>query len=121
MKPFAAVALAALSITGAATAETRFTTIYSFAGGFPTGLIISGGTIYGAADQGACGNFFQLQPPAAPGEQWSETVLHAFAGALRPYRGRGTKRLRHGVPTPASRISGRPMDGNSSVQLQCDK
>jgi hypothetical protein len=57
MKPFAAVALAALSITGAATAETCFTTIYSFAGGFPTGLIISGGTIYGAADQGACGIF----------------------------------------------------------------
>jgi len=44
----------------------------------------SKGTIYGATKTGGFadkGTIYQLQPPAAPGGPWAETVLHSFSGA----------------------------------------
>jgi hypothetical protein len=64
------------------------TTLYSFA---PTGgdacspisppLAAAGGTLYGIAAGGGAygwGAFYELQPPAAPGGAWTESVLYSF-------------------------------------------
>ena len=74
--------------------------LHSFAGGedgaVPTNLIRdSAGNLYGVSNHGGggtaaaclrdgtpvgCGTVFELQPPAADGQAWHETVLHAFSG-----------------------------------------
>ncbi|HXM46098.1 MAG TPA: choice-of-anchor tandem repeat GloVer-containing protein [Bryobacteraceae bacterium] len=63
------------------------TVLHSFtggAGGTPFGNAIIGGQgeIYGASSDGTygCGNVFELRPPAAPGGEWTETVLYSFQG-----------------------------------------
>jgi len=70
------------------------TVLYEFEGGndgsFPVGSPVIGpnGSIYGATRTGGlstsqcvgCGTVFQLTPPAAPGGQWTETVLYRFQG-----------------------------------------
>jgi hypothetical protein len=63
------------------------TVLHSFtggAGGTPFGNVIIGGQgeIYGASSDGTygCGNVFELRPPAAPGGEWTETVLYSFQG-----------------------------------------
>jgi hypothetical protein len=76
------------------------TSIYSFAAGadgaVPTNLVRDGaGNLYGVSNRGGggtadacvrndtvvgCGIVYQLQPPAADGDVWHETVLHAFSG-----------------------------------------
>lgn len=60
--------------------------IYSFTGTDPTpagGLIIDANdALYGATTHGGAngeGNVYRLTPPARPGGQWSETILHQFA------------------------------------------
>jgi uncharacterized repeat protein (TIGR03803 family) len=64
--------------------------LYSFKGPpndgaqpFP-GLIVENGALYGTTDVGGTSNFgtvFKLTPPANNGGQWTETVLHSFAGS----------------------------------------
>jgi uncharacterized repeat protein (TIGR03803 family) len=85
MKTLPTIALA--TIFGAmlpaprAAAQTRFTTLYSFTGGFPAGLTAVNGTLYGvgAGGEGSCGTVFELQPPSIGGGAWTETLLYAFA------------------------------------------
>lgn len=78
------------------------TTIYNFTaingdGAFPTaGLVMDkNGVLYGTTTYGGsatsgspcfyygptgCGTAFALTPPATPGGDWSETILHSFTG-----------------------------------------
>ena len=77
-------ALCAMLLTLPATGQTRFITLYTFTNGVPTGLTPTSGALYGvlsgAAPTGStCGDIFELQPPAAAGGSWTETVLHSFA------------------------------------------
>jgi uncharacterized repeat protein (TIGR03803 family) len=67
------------------------TVLYSFTGkadgGLPAaGIVIDGaGALYGTAKWGgthASGVAFKLTPPAAPGQAWSEAVLHSFGDAF---------------------------------------
>lgn len=46
-------------------------------------LLDANGTLYGTASGGGAGEagaVFQLAPPAAPGDPWTETVLYGFSG-----------------------------------------
>ena len=72
--------------------------LYSFKGGkdgyLPTGDLVfdASGNLYGATDYGGgkgttcdpvyqfCGTVFELSPPKTKGGQWTEKVLHSFAG-----------------------------------------
>jgi uncharacterized repeat protein (TIGR03803 family) len=81
------------SVPGGAWTET---VVYNFAGA-PDGaaphaglLLGAGGALYGTTAEGGavsaacasgCGTIFALTPPPSPGAAWTETVLHAFAGA----------------------------------------
>lgn len=74
------------------------TVLYNFQGGndgnLPTGPLVfdKGGNLYGAttfgggqgnscnAFYGYCGTVFELSPPKQKGGQWTEKVLHRFAG-----------------------------------------
>jgi hypothetical protein len=71
------------------------TVLYSFQGGLedgenPTGALVldSKGNLYGTTAMGGnnscnsigCGVVFQLAPPPVPGGDWTETILHTFAG-----------------------------------------
>jgi uncharacterized repeat protein (TIGR03803 family) len=68
------------------------TTLYSFTGGSDGGYPYSGltmgqnGVLYGTTSNGGmschrgCGTVFSLTPPAAPGGNWTETVLYMFMG-----------------------------------------
>jgi len=62
--------------------QTHFATIYTISGDNPLGLTQAKGVLYGATNApisgGNCGNVFELQPPAAPGGAWTESVLHTF-------------------------------------------
>jgi hypothetical protein len=53
-------------------------------GSGPVGPLAFGrdGTIFGATEYGgaAVGTVFRLSPPAAPGGDWTEALLHSFAG-----------------------------------------
>jgi uncharacterized repeat protein (TIGR03803 family) len=62
-------------------------------GSYPQpGLVMKGGKIYGATNLGGndsgclahtkygCGTVFELTPPVNPGDPWSESLLHSFAG-----------------------------------------
>jgi len=56
-------------------------------GSSPAGrlLLDANGTLFGTTDGGGAGEagtVFQLAPPAAPGEPWTETVLYSFSGAV---------------------------------------
>jgi len=73
-------ALAAMLGTSPAAAQVQFTTLYNFTGEIPTGLALIGGALYGVTADTACGNVFELRPPAAPGEPWTLSVLYTFAG-----------------------------------------
>lgn len=42
------------------------------------GTTFSGGTPFCAIDTAGCGVVFELSPPAAPGDSWTETVLYNF-------------------------------------------
>jgi len=79
--------------------------LHSFAGGtdgaVPTNLVRDGaGNLYGVSNRGGggtaaacvragtavgCGVVYQLQPPAADGDAWHETILHAFSGNADGY------------------------------------
>jgi len=52
----------------------------------PIGLVVApNGGLYGTASsggKGGAGALFELQPPSAAGEPWSETVLHMFGKQL---------------------------------------
>jgi uncharacterized repeat protein (TIGR03803 family) len=88
---FALTALIAASpLTPHGAAQSRFTTLYSFpatgnhGGQMPNGVtgandVLYGTTYYGGADDN--GSVFQLQPPAAPGGRWQESLLYSFTGA----------------------------------------
>ena len=82
------------------TAQTGFSTLYSFTGqngdgGEPNGILAIGknGVLYGTTAGGGsspcsggvlvpagCGTVFELIPPAAPGGTWTESILYRFAG-----------------------------------------
>jgi uncharacterized repeat protein (TIGR03803 family) len=79
-------ALSASWLTVVAAGQTRFNTLYKF-GGSPDGAAPQGlvagphGALYGATAYGGTsgyGTVFQLTPPSAPGEAWTETVLYRF-------------------------------------------
>jgi uncharacterized repeat protein (TIGR03803 family) len=60
-------------------------TFYNSDGANPrAGLILdASGALYGTTVNGGAagmGTVFQLKPPAANGEEWTETVLHSFTG-----------------------------------------
>jgi len=71
------------------------TTLHTF-GGVPDGcnpvgapVAAANGALYGLSYGGAYNNgaVYELQPPAAPGGSWSETVLYSFSLAVGPYEG----------------------------------
>jgi hypothetical protein len=67
-----------------------FATIFQYQNGNPGALVIFSGTLYGTGfdvSNNGCGEVFQLQPPSAPGGDWSKTTIHSFAG--RPSDGCG--------------------------------
>jgi uncharacterized repeat protein (TIGR03803 family) len=80
------------SSSGAAWTET---VLYSFTslsegslGYFPTPVFGPNGALYGATAYGGTynsGTVFELQPPAAPGAPWTETILYSFPGAAMAY------------------------------------
>jgi uncharacterized repeat protein (TIGR03803 family) len=80
-----AIGLPLLSDT---TSETGFTALYKFvgssAGQTPQGLVAgANGVLYGTTAYGGTvgyGTVFELQPPAAPGGTWTETVIYNFSG-----------------------------------------
>jgi hypothetical protein len=62
-------------------------------GGLPNGVVLApSGVLYGTTmgtqdirnceNGDPCGAVFQLAPPGAPGEPWTQTILHTFTGAL---------------------------------------
>jgi uncharacterized repeat protein (TIGR03803 family) len=66
--------------------------LYSFAGGSDgsqpdAGVVFDGaGNLYGTTSVGGASGFgtvFELAPPAAPGDPWTESVLHSFHGGTR--------------------------------------
>jgi hypothetical protein len=65
------------------------TTLYKFAGGAdganPQGGLVrdEAGNLYGTTTAGALGFgvVYKLTPPASPGEAWTESTLHEFAGS----------------------------------------
>jgi hypothetical protein len=66
-----------------AAAQAGFMTLYNFTNGYPTGLTLAKGGLYGGYVGGetggyGCGNVFFLQPSAG-GDAWTEKVLYAFA------------------------------------------
>jgi len=82
----------------------KIVTIHNFknlqTGAFPQGGLVigTGGVLYGTTQQGGtltapcpvkpnpddgCGTVYQLTPPSAEGEPWTETVLHRFANKTR--------------------------------------
>ncbi|MGA2591007.1 MAG: choice-of-anchor tandem repeat GloVer-containing protein [Bryobacteraceae bacterium] len=71
-----------------ATSRSGFTTLYKFvgssAGQTPQGLVAGpNGVLYGTTAYGGTygfGTVFELQPPAAPGGTWTETVIYNFTG-----------------------------------------
>lgn len=77
------VALAgAFLLSRPAAAQAGFTTLYNFTNGYPTGLTLAKGGLYGGYVGGetggyGCGNIFFLQPGAGGGA-WTETVLYTF-------------------------------------------
>jgi len=82
---FAAVTGAAL-LPAPSAGQTRFNTLYRFQGSpdgeAPQGLVAGpNGALYGTTAYGGdsgYGTVFQLEPPAAPGGAWTETVLYRF-------------------------------------------
>lgn len=74
-------ALAAMLLAPVAVGQVKFTTLYSFTGGFPTGMALIQGNLYGVAALGSCGNVFELQPPTADGEPWTPSTLYTFTGS----------------------------------------
>ncbi len=69
------------------------TVLYSFTGtsdgGFPNAVVYRDGVLYGTVTFGGdpqncggigCGGVFQLSPPAAVGESWTEAVIYSFTG-----------------------------------------
>jgi hypothetical protein len=61
--------------------QVRFTTLYSFTGGVPTGLALIQGNLYGVAALGGCGNVFELEAPTTVGEPWTLSTLYTFTGS----------------------------------------
>jgi uncharacterized repeat protein (TIGR03803 family) len=69
--------------------EYTETVLYSFNGTdatLPSGRLLlgAGGVLYGTADGGGtsgAGTVFELDPPATPGDAWTETTLYSFSGA----------------------------------------
>jgi uncharacterized repeat protein (TIGR03803 family) len=92
------LALGAPGLVSHGAAQTAaIRTIHNFTGftgdgSFPeTGVVIGrGGTLYGATLSGGnlltgcprdgCGTVFQMTPPAAAGQPWTETVIYSFSG-----------------------------------------
>jgi len=66
-----------------AAGQATFRTLYTFTDDSPTGLALGNGVLYGITEGPTasfpCGTVFELQPPAIPGGNWTETVLYAFA------------------------------------------
>lgn len=83
---FAAICATPLLAGSTSPASTGFDTLYKFAGtpdgATPQGLAAGpGGVLYGTTTHGGAfglGSVFELQPPAAPGGPWTETVLYSF-------------------------------------------
>jgi uncharacterized repeat protein (TIGR03803 family) len=90
------------------TTKEKFASIYSFKGGsdgsFPYYGVIPGksGILYGETNSGGgtscnsgagCGTVYQITPPAASGDPYTETVLYAFPGATDGYNPAGILNL----------------------------
>jgi uncharacterized repeat protein (TIGR03803 family) len=76
------------AVPGESWTENTLYTFGAFSGdaAIPAGgLVIDGaGVLYGVTEAGGShgsGTVFSLAPPATPGEIWTETVLHSFAGS----------------------------------------
>jgi uncharacterized repeat protein (TIGR03803 family) len=77
-----------LTPPAAAGGDWTKTVLYSFQGGpndgatpFGTLTFDKGGNLYGTTEAGGpsnTGTVFELSPPAAPGDDWTETVLYIF-------------------------------------------
>ena len=71
-----ALALAA-SLIGA---PPRFSTIFTFADGWPGGLSAANGALYvPVSGDNNCGSIVRLEPPTSRGGAWTERVLYSFA------------------------------------------
>src|SRR5579863_7120062 len=92
--------LAALAILApysiAQTADSAFTTLYSFAGGsdgaspFARVTVGENGVLYGTTRYGGTSNggtVFQLTPPSSESGAWTETILYRFPNYSSPSAG----------------------------------
>src|SRR5580658_2690219 len=78
MRRLRTIIIAALLVP-TAVAQVRFSTLYSFSNGYPTGLSLVDGELYGVSVDEGCGTAFELNRPQAGGDAWTETVLYTFA------------------------------------------
>ena len=79
----ATIAAAAL-LPRPAAAQNNFSTLLTFTDAAPVQLTPVDGILYGISDglapNGAsCGTVFQVNPPSAPRQPWTQTVLYSFA------------------------------------------
>lgn len=72
-------ALCALS-TPCATGQNRFATIYNFNGSEAVGLTPINGVFYSTGGANTCGAIIALEPPSAPGLEWTESTIYTFTG-----------------------------------------
>lgn len=91
----AAFGLAGLAAAKPAVAAPQFTVLYKFhgadghepeagvligPGGVLYGTTVLGGPVMCALTEAGCGTLFQLTPPAAQGDPWTESVIYSFTG-----------------------------------------
>ena len=69
----ALVALGA-TLSHTAAAGAHFDTIYSTTGGYPNGVFLIRGTVYGTLATGTCGSVYELQPPASGGTSFADLI-----------------------------------------------
>src|SRR5580658_6193947 len=79
MRTLRTIVIAALLAPVPAVAQVHFSTLYSFSDGYPAGLSLIDGALYGVGPGGQCGAVFELNPTQTGGDGWTETVLYAFA------------------------------------------
>jgi uncharacterized repeat protein (TIGR03803 family) len=88
--------------------------------GLPNGVVVGpNGVLYGTAIGGqngnqcpnGCGTAFQINPPSAPGSNWTETILHTFAGM---YTGDGSQPNSVPVPGPGGVLYGTTLSGGTT-------
>jgi len=69
--------------------QDNFSTLLTFTDAVPGQLTPVDGILYGisnglAPNGASCGTVFQVNPPSAPRQPWTQTVLYNFLGSPLP-------------------------------------